>query len=75
MWQGQDPEEKDQRVLIIGILSTIVLVVCQLQVAISVCGIGAEAVRLQCAIDRELERHQCNAPTGLVVFVPRITCA
>ena len=37
VWQGQDPGKKDVRVLVIGILSTIVLVGCQLYVTISVC--------------------------------------
>ena len=36
VWQGQDPGEKDVRVFVIGILSTIVLVGCQLYMAISV---------------------------------------
>ena len=36
VWQGQDPREKYQRVLVIGIPSTIVLVACQFYLAISV---------------------------------------
>ena len=37
MWQGQDLEEKYQRLLAIGIPSTTVLVGCQIYVAISIC--------------------------------------
>lgn len=36
VWQGQDPREKDARLLAIGILSTVVLVGSQLYVAIAV---------------------------------------
>lgn len=36
VWQGQNPGERDQSLLVIGILSTIALVGCQLYVRISV---------------------------------------
>lgn len=37
VWQGQDLEKEDERLLAIGIPSTTVLVGCQIYVAISVC--------------------------------------